>query len=423
MDILSLICLGLASLGVAQALLMLVHAYEHRRFHRGRLKAADKDAFLASSDPPRVTLFVPCKGVDLELDEHLRALFRQEYGPYELCFIVESATDPALTVIERVCREFVRQPSRVIVAGLAQGCGQKVHNLMRATSVVPHDTEVLAFVDSDAHPNPQWLRRLVARLQARNVGVSTGYRWYAPVAPTLPNLMLSAINALVTNIMGPHKHNLVWGGSWAIRKSTFRELGFPQAWQGAITEDLPISSRVWNSGLRVGYEPHCLVTSPADTTWRGMAEFVRRQFLIVRVCLPRCWHAAFWTGVFTNLALWSAVALTATWLVSGADWRIPALLTTAIYGLTALRMSISSAAVRPFLNTQTSVIRRTERLMTWGWPLIATGNCLLIASAGVGQIIVWRGIRYRLESATRTVIENRPAPAPNCMVEPSARAV
>ena len=63
MDALFLVFLVLAGIASCQAGLMLVHAWEHRRFYRGRLgeEAQARERSL------RVTLIAPCKGIDADL--------------------------------------------------------------------------------------------------------------------------------------------------------------------------------------------------------------------------------------------------------------------------------------------------------------------------------------------------------------------
>src|SRR4029077_12409526 len=126
----------LAGIGLVQAALMLIHAWEHARFYRRRLAARRKPA-----GELRVTLIAPCKGIDADLRTNLLALFWQRYPHYQICFVVESENDPAVAVIRDLERENPKVQCRVIVAGKARGCGQKVHNLMCAARAVVGNSE------------------------------------------------------------------------------------------------------------------------------------------------------------------------------------------------------------------------------------------------------------------------------------------
>lgn len=440
MDALSVAALLLISTGLVQAALMLVHAWEHSRFCARR-----SGKRLETGSQPRVALIAPCKGVDPDLRANLRALFRQTYPVYELCFVVESECDPAVPTICELARENGNVSSRIVVAGTARNCGQKVHNLVCATRAVLEGStadvvagpgsdrvnaigpyrisiepdppspplrrggedggpEVLAFVDSDACPHPEWLGRLVARLERGKYAVATGYRWYAPAARGWASLLVSAINNTIINLTGPHGFNLVWGGAWAIRTDRFLELGLPEAWQGSLSDDLVVSRLVREAGLRVGYEPHCLVQSKADFNWGSLCEFLRRQFLVVRVYAIVWWCFAFFTGLTTNLCLWGALFIACYWGAAGGPWAVPLAGSVAYYLAGILRATLAAAAVRPFVDVPEETYDRVARLNVWGWPLVALASWLGVVSAAVGRTIVWRGILYRMNSPRQTTV-------------------
>jgi ceramide glucosyltransferase len=137
---------------------------------------------------PFASVVVPCRGLDQGFSENISALFRQDYPRYELVFAFDDATDPALAAVEGIGRDFddagtrdaPRVASRVVVAGRAEGCGQKVHNLRAAAREVDPASGVFVFVDTDARVRADWLRSLVAPLADKRVGAATGYRWFVP---------------------------------------------------------------------------------------------------------------------------------------------------------------------------------------------------------------------------------------------------
>ncbi|MGQ0633625.1 MAG: glycosyltransferase [Planctomycetaceae bacterium] len=405
MDWLTVSSLALAAAGLAQAGLMLIYAWEHYRYHRSRRQA---DFPPGSSSAPSVMLFVPCRGLDVQMDANLRALFAQQYPRFKLCFVVEDADDPACAVIRRLQRQYPQAESQIVFAGDAVDCGQKVHNLMRATTCPSNDSEVLAFVDSDARPHRHFVARLVGRLERGKFAVATGYRWYVPRRPSLANRTLAAINNTVVGVMGSHGFNLVWGGAWAIRKETFHRLGLPQAWEGTLSDDLVVSRLVHESGLAVAYEPNCLVVSPADFTWCTLAEFLCRQYLVARVYAPRWWRFALAASTLTNGVVWGLI-LSAAWLAwAGGPWLIAAGGIVAVYLLTACRAALTAAAVAPFVAVAAEEYRGVARVNIWAWPFVSLMVWLGLLGSTLGRTIVWRGKTYRLESARQTTILGGP---------------
>lgn len=413
MDAFDVVYSIVAVFGLLQAVLLLLHAWEHRRFHISRLESK----LPTFADPMQVTLFVPCKGLDLNLESNLSALFEQEYPRYELCFVVERSADPACDVIRRLQTRYPQIGSRVIFSGTAQDCGQKVHNLMQAARAIPFGTDVLAFVDSDACPHPRWLSRLVYRLNRARRVVITGYRWYVPTQRTWPNFLLSAINNLVVAVLGTHGLNLVWGGAWAIRAEDFRTLGFPDAWTGTLSDDLVVSRLVRQAGIKVVYDPHCLVMSPADFSAYSLAEFIRRQYIVAKVYALGWWLGALSATVATNLLWWGSLVLTAVTYANGGAWRVPGAFAFAYYLLTALRFGVATKAVKPFIRTDSQIYDVVARYSIWAWPLVGLANCLGLLASSFGRTITWRGIDYRLVSATQTVI-SVPADDGSRKVEP-----
>src|SRR5207237_9705107 len=84
----------------------------------------------------RVMLIAPCKVIDADLRSNLLSLFWQRYPTYELCFVVESESEPAVSLIRELQGENPQIPCQLVVAGIARDCGQKVHNLMCASRTV-----------------------------------------------------------------------------------------------------------------------------------------------------------------------------------------------------------------------------------------------------------------------------------------------
>jgi cellulose synthase/poly-beta-1,6-N-acetylglucosamine synthase-like glycosyltransferase len=101
---------------------------------------------------------------------NLLALIEQDYPVYEVIFVVDGKNDPAMAVIEEIAREAAKnaKKTKLIVAGGAVGCSQKVENLRVAVLHAADKSEAFVFVDSDARPSSEWLRYLVAPLQDKS---------------------------------------------------------------------------------------------------------------------------------------------------------------------------------------------------------------------------------------------------------------
>jgi len=172
---------------------------------------------------PRVAVILPIKGVDDDTHANIQALLDQDYPEYRLIFTAESDEDPVVGLLEKIATEDSR--IEIVIAGLASNRGQKVHNQLAAVERTSEHDEVLAFMDADARPNPNWLRALVAPLTRDEIGASTGYRYYVPVTDHTANKIVSVLNAQVAALFGPYRRTLAWGGSMAIRRTDFYGFG------------------------------------------------------------------------------------------------------------------------------------------------------------------------------------------------------
>lgn len=401
MDGLTVACWCLAGLALFQAALTLLQTWDHRRYHRTRLTAG-----AALTDRPRVMLFVPCKGLELGLADQIEAFFTQDYTNYEVCFIVEAGTDPALPVIEDVRRRFTSVRSHVVVAGLATDSGQKVHNLVTATSLFDRDFDVFAFSDSDARPVPEWLGTMVSRL-ADTRPIVTGYRWMVPQRPTIANRLVSALSNQLAGVAGPGVSNLVWGGSWLIRVSAFWRLGLPAAWRGTLSDDLTISRLARAARMKVIYEPRCLVPSPVDMTLARVLEFIRRQYRIVRVYTPAWWWLATAAAGVTAIVYGGSAMLTGVAAATGGPWAIPLITGLGYYAANVLKSRLRWSGVRPFVHVSDREYRLSTDFESVASPLTAAVTLGALLSVTLSRRLTWRGITYRLVSATQTRIESR----------------
>lgn len=413
-----LIVAGVSLVSLVLSFLLTILVGENARFVSSRM-----ECYASGDGPPTppVTLVVPVKGPDLELEQNLAALLQLDYPDYELRFVVEAETDPAVPLIRQLVRqaeqgrgtfEGRRIPAQLVIAGLSNTCGQKVHNLREATEST-NPNRVLAFADADARPGRPWLRQLLSQLSWNDeIGASSGYRWMVPENLSLPNLILYAANSAVAALPGRHALNLVWGGSWAIRADVFESIEIRDAWRGTLSDDLVATRVLWDAGLRIEYEPGCLCASPVNVNWSQMLEFLRRQFLICRRYTPRHWLGGLVYSSLVQLPLILNLALAIVFVASGEPtWWIPGATAALLYGFSSWRAATRQRMAR------TCLPPHADKLAAAGWfdillgPLAGVVTWATLISSCFGTCIRWRGNRYRihrggqielLETAQRT---------------------
>lgn len=377
---------------IVQATLMLLQTWENRRFARNRI---------GEWPPPQpvghAVVFAPCKGLDVGLEQNLRALMTQDYDNYQVRFVVGGSDDPVCPLLRRIMAEFPRVPARLVVAGAASQSGQKVHNLRMATADLPPRTEYLAFVDSDARPRPQWLRSLICRLDQPRAGAATGYRWFVPDRPSLANHMLYSINCSVGLMLGHGGRHLIWGGSWAIRREVFDQVGIREAWRGMLTDDLVATQRLTSRRLKILFEPACMVVSPLEQNLTDAFRFMRRQYFITHWYAFGPWLLLLLAATLVQLT-WAASVAGLLWGLRGGALSplVPVAVMTVLYGLGVARAWLRQDLGKAYFPHLTSYLAAARRFDLWAGPLVGLLQWFGLLSSLIGRRMTWRGIQYEL---------------------------
>ena len=345
---------------------------------------------------PFASVIAPGRGLEPGLADNLRPLLTQDYARYEVLFVFDTGEDPAIKVVEQLKGKVT---TRIVVAGPAADSGQKVHNLRVATTQVHPESEVLVFVDTDARPGKDWLKKLVAPLIDKKLGASTGYRWFIPEKGGLASRLRSVWNASIASALGGDTtKNFCWGGSTAIRRTTFNDLAVNDRWRGTVSDDFTITTVLKHAKLPIHFTPNCLVASPGDCDIKELFEFTTRQIKITRV-----YASHLWLPLLLGSSLFTITFFGGLILISVYPRLSVALFLVVIFALGAAKSFIRFRAVSRVLETS----KRDLLAQMLLWPsaqLLYLYNAIV---AGFSQRITWRGITYELKSPREAVIISR----------------
>ena len=392
----------LAALVVLQSLLSLRGGVRYFNFFR-RESEAPRALYM-----PFASVFVPCRGLDQGLRLNLLALFRQHYPAYEIVFVSDSADDPALEIARQLSRELEGETvarSRFVVAGRATDSGQKVHNLLAALKEADPASEVFVFVDTDARPRADWLRALVAPLAEEALGASTGYRWFLPAGGGFASHLRSVWNASIASALGADVwRNFCWGGSTAIRRSTFEGLNVHVRWRGAASDDYALTRTLQEAERPVRFVPACLNASVEDCTLPELFEFTTRQLKITRVYAPHLWRLVLVSNLLFVLVFFGGLALAGAHAAAGLSYVWPLVIVSVVFLLGLWKSFFRLRAVALVLEEHHGRLRRGVWAHLLLWPLTGALFLYNAVAAGLSRRIVWRGIAYELKSPTETEI-------------------
>jgi len=357
---------------------------------------------------PYVSVFAPCRGLEGGLEENINALFRQDYPACEIIFVSDRADDPALGLIRKLINDqghTNRVSTKIIIAGAATDSGQKVHNLRAAVSESDRRSEAFVFVDTDARPPSHWLRSLVAPLASEKLGAASGYRWFIPTKGSLASHLRSVWNASIASALGASRDkNFCWGGSTAIRRSTFEKLRMTERWRGTVSDDFTLTRALHEAQLPVHFVPACLVPALDTCTLIELFEFTNRQLKITRVYAPHLWKPVLLGSLLFCVVFFGGAIVVVARALQHSSIAIPLLLLLIIYLLGTLKAHIRMMAIVSLMPAYGRELRRGWIFHLVLWPFTSALYLWNALVAGASRRIKWRGITYELKSATEAVI-------------------
>ena len=239
---------------------------------------------------PRCSIIVPCKGVPKNFGKNLEGFLELDYKNYEVIYVTETETDPAVPIIRSIIG---RHPNAsLVIAGLSTACAQKNYNLVAGIKTA-HDPGVYVFADSDIKPGKPWLKELVLPLSNPKVTVTSGYRWlhagkgtFGEQTHAYANVFIYVCFCTASFIGGVG----LWGGSMAIRRKEFEDLGVVEKWSRTAVDDMSLSQLItkkWRKGVVVPrsmtHSDDLLPTARASIAW------LERQIMFLKSYFKPLW--------------------------------------------------------------------------------------------------------------------------------------
>ena len=153
--------------------------------------------FLPEQDLPSAAIILCVRGNDPTLEHCLAAIFNQDYPAFDLHIMVDHESDPAITII----RQFANQHETAHVhlsTDPLKTCSLKCNSLIQAIDLIDQESEILAFLDADTIPHPNWLKCLASNLAAKDIGLVSGIRCFTPTSSNAGSLVRYQWNSAAT---------------------------------------------------------------------------------------------------------------------------------------------------------------------------------------------------------------------------------
>jgi cellulose synthase/poly-beta-1,6-N-acetylglucosamine synthase-like glycosyltransferase len=344
---------------------------------------------------PSCAVIVPCKGTTKDFEKNIRAFCELDYDSYQVIYCVESRDDLSVAAINAVTAEFSR--ASLVVAGQTKGCAQKNWNQIAAVKKAD-DPDIYVFADADISPRPLWLRELILPLSIPTISVTTGFRWLHVEQASLGqqthfymNSFLYTLYCFASFFGGVG----LWGGSMAIRRRDFDDIGVAARWAETVVDDSSLSQLVKKNKMKSILVPTCIThTDDLITSVRAATRWFERQMMFLKAYQKGLWCAAI---PLIALALVTLVWLPVSLIVAAS---VPCSF-FAIGGGSALVLwlgKLASDMLYPFLGTMPrfGAFVLFQPVALWIFLL----SCFRTAFTNT---VTWSGYRYKLSFRTGKV--------------------
>ncbi|OGP71415.1 MAG: hypothetical protein A2Z73_07350 [Deltaproteobacteria bacterium RBG_13_60_28] len=355
---------------------------------------ARKESGLGTDDPaacPAVALLVPVAGAAPDLAANLRSLLSQDYPDCQVIFITRDLEDPATPIIAAIIPEYPR--ARLVLGGPAVSCGQKNHNLLAGLRAVGASPEILVFCDSTRLAPVNWLKEMVAPLVRGEATVISGYHHVLPQDQGMASWG-RAITVLILYLTKAVPWlNQPWGGATAIKRRVFEDLQVRELWARNVVDDVSLAALLQEKGLGVGLAAEASLLTPLEgETLAGWSNWLTRQWIYLKFCLPGTWLAG---GLFLHLLAVLVLLAGLRLLAAPLGFPLSPVWPGAVFLAALTGLSVALKAMHP----------QAAPLRTW---LPAFFAAIFMAAwchlrTWPSREIHWRGISYRVGWKGRVV--------------------
>src|SRR5215218_10117797 len=239
--------------------------------------AAVQDAFAAAPlrpphDAPLVSVVICTRDGAATLDDCLEGVAALRYPAVETIVVDDGSTDSSAAIAEAHGARVISTPNRGLSAarntGLHAACG-----------------EIVAYLDDDARPDPDWLTYIAAAFARSQHGAVGG--------PNLPPPGDGDIAACVTNAPGGPAHVLLSdthaehlpGCNLAVRRDALLSIGGFDPRFRTAGDDVDVCWRLTEAGHTLGFHPTAVVWHHRRASvrgyWRQQRGYGRAEALLV----------------------------------------------------------------------------------------------------------------------------------------------
>jgi chlorobactene glucosyltransferase len=203
---------------------------------------------------PKVSILVPARNEEANVERCIRSLLSQDYPDFELLALDDQSTDRTQSILESLANS---DPRLTVLHGRPLEAGWLGKNWACAQLAAQASGELLLFTDADTYHRPEALCTMVAALDGERADLISGFprqevrTWGEKlIVPFFSWVMYCFVPlALGYRVRLPALSCAV-GQMLLMRRTAYEAVGGHHAVRGAIAEDLALARRVKAMGYR-----------------------------------------------------------------------------------------------------------------------------------------------------------------------------
>ncbi|MDE1825571.1 MAG: glycosyltransferase family 2 protein [Candidatus Micrarchaeota archaeon] len=217
---------------------------------------------------PKTLVIVPCKGIDLTLEENLNSLIRQDYGNYRVVCVVDAKSDASLPLIKKLKIDYLISGKKY---PKASGKVRAIASAIKKNKDYP----VYVIADSDVTFGREWLRKIVMPLKDGSCGLSTSYPFFNPMGGFWSKVK-SSWGLVGEGLMESQITRFGWGGSLAFCREMLGPRDF-DFFSSSLSDDIALTAITKKRGLKIFYRNDTDIVVNSKETFSTFFEWANRQ--------------------------------------------------------------------------------------------------------------------------------------------------
>lgn len=212
----------------------------------------------------KISVVVPTMNEEKYIQPCIDALAKQTYRDFEVVAI-DASTDSTPEICAKAGWKIIKQVSKGI-------------SLARAEGIAATAGEIVACVDADTAPEPQWLERVAKIFENEKAVCAYGPVYSRDCGPLFKALSNIGYNIIFLNFCRLVRRDNISGQNFAIRKSAYNAVGGFRA-DLVTAEDVDLGIRVRKLGKVVFDRKMAVHTSARRILAEGVLHFLGHNIL------------------------------------------------------------------------------------------------------------------------------------------------